>query len=363
MGNLASTQLNTTSDPALVLQQALQRREQQYSSITNPQQQLAARLGGLLGGGLVNVAQDRGFFDVNDPLLAKVSQIQGVYNDVASRIDPASDPAKFYSELQKAYSDAGLGREALAAAQEAQKAKTSGIDFQLKETQLFEKNPELLAGRITSALEAGNEPEANRLANLNARLTEDRELKLEKARTDIAKDKAYIGYQNRLGEQGRYKVERADPNRPELGWVRFDLTSKNPLQSAEAIALPESLADKLVPPPKGEAKSDKERAPLTQGYRDNQAAPNTSAPAAAPASTPVSAPPADMSAYNPAAYNQNAGTYRLDADPIIKMIADYAGQNKELLQSNPEFRSSITAAYENRKQELARMMGTGVRFQ
>ena len=363
MGNLASQQLTTQTDPDIIRRQILQDRERQLSGITNPQQQLAARLGGLLGGGAVNLAQGRGFFEVTDPLLTKVSQIQGIYNDVAGRVDPAADPAKFFSELQKAYGDAGLGREALAAAQEVQKAKTTNMDFQLKENQLFEKNPELLAGRITSALEAGNESEAMRLANMNARYTEDREMKLEKARTDILKDKAYINYQNRLSEQGRYKVERADPNRPELGWVRFDLTSKNPSQSAEAIALPESLADKLVPTPKGEKKSDKERAPLTQGYKDNQAAPNTSAPAAAPVSAPVSAAPVDMSAFNPAAYNQNAGTYRLDADPIIKMIADYAGQNKELLQSNPEFRSSITAAYENRKQELARMMGTGVRFQ
>jgi hypothetical protein len=194
-------------------------------------------------------------------------------------------------------------------------------------------------------------------------------MKLEKARTDILKDKAYINYQNRLSEQGRYKVERADPNRPELGWVRFDLTSKNPSQSAEAINLPESLADKLVPTPKGDKKDKPTQADadarIIQMRSGNT---TTSAPAAAPVSAatpaaPVSAAPVDMSAFNPAAYNQNAGTYRLDADPIIKMIADYAGQNKELLQSNPEFRSSITAAYENRKQELARMMGTGVRFQ
>ena len=132
MGNLASSQLNTQSDPALVLQQAIANREKQYASISNPQQQVAARLGGLLGGGLVNLYQDRGFFDINDPLLNKVSQIQGVYNEVASRIDPAADPAKFYSELQKAYGDAGLGREALAAANEAQKAKTTNMDFQLK---------------------------------------------------------------------------------------------------------------------------------------------------------------------------------------------------------------------------------------
>jgi chemotaxis protein histidine kinase CheA len=359
MGNLASQQLSTQTDPDVLRRQILQDREKQLSGISNPQQQLAARLGGLLGGGLVNLYQDKGFFEVNDPLLTKVSQIQGVYNDVASRIDPASDPAKFYSELQKAYGDAGLGREALAAANEAQKAKTTNLDFQLKETQLFEKNPELLAGRITTALESGNEPEAMRLANLNARLTEDRELKLEKARTDIAKDKAYIGYQKALAEQGKYSVDLLNKDNPLLGFKRVNTKTGE----IDFIPLPKEMVEQYTAPAKDAKKSDKEKAPLTQGYRDNQAAPNTAAPAAAPAVAPVSAAPVDMSAYNPAAYNQNAGTYRLDADPIIKMLSEYAGQNRQLLETNPEFAKSITAAYENRKQELSRVMGTGVRFQ
>jgi chemotaxis protein histidine kinase CheA len=359
MGNLASSQLNTQSDPALVLQQAIANREKQYASISNPQQQVAARLGGLLGGGLVNLYQDRGFFDINDPLLNKVSQIQGIYNDVAGRIDPTSDPAKFYSELQKAYGDAGLGREALAAANEAQKAKTTNLDFQLKETALFEKNPELLAGRITQALESNNEPEAMRLANLNARLTEDRDLKLEKARTDIAKDKAYIGYQKALAEQGKYSVDLLNKDNPLLGFKRVNSKTGE----IDFIPLPKEMVEQYTPTAKDAKKSDKEKAPLNSFETNTSTATNTSAPAAAPAAAPVSAPPADMSAFNPAAYNQNAGTYRLDADPIIKMISDYAGQNRKLLETNPEFAKSITAAYENRKQELSRVMGTGVRFQ
>jgi hypothetical protein len=358
MGNLASTQLNTQSDPAVVLQQALQRREQQYAAIQNPQQQLAARLGGLLGGGIVNIAQDRGFFDVNDPLLAKVSQIQGVYNDVASRIDPASDPAKFYSELQKAYSDAGLGREALAAANEAQKAKVAGMDFQIKEAQLFEKNPELLAGRITQALESNNEPEAMRLANLNARLTEDRELTLEAKKTAIAKDRAYIAYQNKLATDEKFEYKPVDPSNPLAGNWKFDKSGKT---DPQYVPVPAELAAKFAPPSKDDKKGKPEGKLDTSKYMTGGNTP-AAAPSAAPAA-PVAAASTDMSAPNPAAYNQNAGTYRLDADPIIKMISDYAGQNRQLLETNPEFRNSITVAYENRKQELARLMGSGVRFQ
>jgi hypothetical protein len=276
MGNLASSQLNTQSDPALVLQQAIANREKQYASISNPQQQVAARLGGLLGGGLVNLYQDRGFFDINDPLLNKVSQIQGVYNEVASRIDPAADPAKFYSELQKAYGDAGLGREALAAAQEGMKAKTANMDFQIKETALFEKNPELLAGRITSALEAGNEPEANRLANLNARLTEDRELKLEKARTDIAKDRAYINYQNKLSNDAKFEYKPVDPLNPLAGNWKFDKSGRT---DPQYVPVPAEIAAKFAPPSKDTKKTDKERAPLSSFSTTT----TTSTPAAPPA--------------------------------------------------------------------------------
>ena len=275
MGNLASQQLTTQTDPDVLRRQILQDRERQLSGITNPQQQLAARLGGLLGGGAVNLAQGRGFFEVSDPLLTKVTQIQGVYNDVASRIDPAADPARFYSELQKAYGDAGLGREALAAANEAQKAKTTNMDFQLKETQLFEKNPELLAGRITSALEAGNEPEANRLANLNARLTEDREMKLEKARTDIAKDRAYINYQNKLANDAKFEYKPVDPLNPLAGNWKFDKSGRT---DPQYIPVPADIAAKFAPPAKDGKKTDKERAPLSTFSNTT----STSAPAAAP---------------------------------------------------------------------------------
>jgi hypothetical protein len=276
MGNLASQQFTTQTDPDVLRRQILSERERQLSGISNPQQQLAARLGGLLGGGAVNLAQGRGFFDINDPLLTKVSQIQGIYNDVAGRIDPAADPARFYSELQKAYGDAGLGREALAAAQEGQKAKTASMDFQIKETALFEKNPELLAGRIEDALSKGNEPEANRLANLNARLVQDRELKLEKAKTDIAKDRAYINYQNKLANDEKFEYKPVDPLNPLAGNWKFDKSGRT---DPQYVPVPPEIAAKFAPPSKDTKKTDKERAPLNTF--SNTA--TTSAPAAAPA--------------------------------------------------------------------------------
>ena len=280
MGNLVGQSLNTQSDPALVLQQALANREKQYAAITNPQQQLAARLGGMLGGGLVNVASDKGFFDINDPLLNKVSQIQGVYNDVASRIDPASDPARFYTELQAAYSEAGLGKEALAAAQEAQKAKTTGMDLQIKEAQLYKSSPELLAGKIEDALKLGTpqgEAEAMRLANLKTRIDQDRELDIKAKETSIAKDRALIAQYQNQAASGKYKFELVDKDFPEKGWMRWDLTKGTP---PEYVPMPASLIStkSTTSTNKDGAKGDKK--PLSGFYGDVQVPPTDGKPRA-----------------------------------------------------------------------------------
>ena len=294
MGNLASQQLTTQSDPDVVRRQILAERERQLSGITNPQQQLAARLGGLLGGGVTNLAQGRGFFDVNDPLLNKVTQIQGIYNQVASRVDPTADPARFYSELQTAYSNAGLGREALAASQEAQKSRGSALDLQLKETQVLEKSPELIPGRIEDALKAGREEEAIRLANLKTRIDETRGLDIQKTKAEIS----------RINAQTREAQERIESGK--FDWKIIANAAGAPIgvqtinKKTGAIEFKEvdpAVAQKFLDfggakPADGAGKDNKERAPLTQGFRDNAAA-----PAAAPATqttwsgVPVQAPP------------------------------------------------------------------------
>lgn len=209
MGQSVSQQLGSNAlgygvDPDYLRSQILQQREKQFSAIQNPFQQAAARLGTVLGGGIANVVNDRGFFEVSDPLLTKVTQIQGIYNQVAGQIDPAADPQRFFTELQKAYSDAGMGQQALMAAQEATKAKGSSLDMQLKETQVLEKNPELIAGRIEEALKAGNEPEAMRLANLKTRLDETKGLEVEKTKADIARLKALTNEAKERIESGKY---------------------------------------------------------------------------------------------------------------------------------------------------------------
>jgi hypothetical protein len=150
------------------------------------------------------------------------------------------------------------------------------MDFQLKETALFEKNPELLSGRIEDALAKGNEPEAMRLANLNARLTEDREMKLEKARTDIAKDRAYINYQNKLANDAKFEYKPVDPLNPLAGNWKFDKSGRT---DPQYVPVPAEIAAKFAPPATDAKKSDKERAPLNTFSTTA----TTSAPAAAPA--------------------------------------------------------------------------------
>ena len=221
MGNLASQQLNTTSDPALVLQQALQRREQQLAAIQNPQQQLAARVGGLLGGGIANVTQGRGFFDVNDPLLNRVTQIQGIYNQVAQQIDPNANPVDFYNALQKAYADAGMGREALMASQEGQKSRVTSLDLQAKEMQALERDVEGIPARIQAAQEAGDDAEVQRLSNIYTRVVGDRELnkRVKEAQIDQAKSSAAA---NRATAEGKDIIYLTDITGQKLPYERKD---------------------------------------------------------------------------------------------------------------------------------------------
>ena len=194
MGQSVNQQLGT--DPDYIRSQILQRREQGFQQIQNPFQQAGARLGSLLGGGIANVVNDRGFFEVSDPLLTKVTQIQGIYNQVAQQIDPASNPEQFFTALSGAYKDAGMGQQALLSMQEAQKAKKENITTRATELALYEKNPEILTSELQSLapkIEAGDEKALQRyteLSNLLVRATNKQNLEEEVKRSEIDYKKA-----------------------------------------------------------------------------------------------------------------------------------------------------------------------------
>jgi hypothetical protein len=103
---------------------------------------LASTLGGLLGGGVVNVAQGRNFFESNNPVLRKASQLQEIYNTTAQSFDPNSSPGEFYKALQGNLAAAGFGPQAAMAAQEAYKYGQQEREMSLKERQVSaqEKN-------------------------------------------------------------------------------------------------------------------------------------------------------------------------------------------------------------------------------
>lgn len=189
MGQSVNQQLGM--DPDYLRSQILQRREQGFQQIQNPFQQAGARLGSILGGGIANVANDRGFFEVSDPLLTKVTQIQGIYNQVAQQVDPASNPEQFFTALSGAYKEAGLGQQALLSMQEAQKSRKENIVTQAAEFELFKKNPELITKELQAVLpgvEAGDPKATQRydeLSNLLVRATNEKNLEEESKRSDI----------------------------------------------------------------------------------------------------------------------------------------------------------------------------------
>lgn len=394
MGDLVGSRaLGINSDPSLVLQQALLNREKQFTSISNPQQQLAARLGSMLGGGITNLVNDRGFFEVNDPLLNKVTKIQGIYSQVASQIDPASNPEQFYSALQKAYAqDPELGQQSLMAAQEAQKAKRETIATQAAEATLYEKNPELISKELQGlvpAIESGDQKALqryNELSNLMVRATNKQNLADEATKTDIGYKKALTS------DVGRAKYD-AIPVYDEFGKrVGTDILNKNTgkieKQTTGIIDAPAPAASK-----KGETKERPDirnrdpnaiirndlgevvQAPSASNGNSwydtlfgnkNQAAPTPSVAPVRQAPTP--APMAtqgqgDMGAPNMAAYDQRTGVYNIQGDPIVNMLSNYASQNRQLLETDPNFAASINAAYQKRREELQAMLGRGVRIQ
>lgn len=130
------------SDPDVLRAQLMQQEMARYNQYQDPRMNLASTLGGLLGGGVVNVAQGRNFFESNNPVLRKASQLQEIYNTTAQSVDPTANPAEFYRALQGNLAAAGFGPQAAMAAQEAYKYSKEEKEMSLKERQVSsqEKN-------------------------------------------------------------------------------------------------------------------------------------------------------------------------------------------------------------------------------
>jgi hypothetical protein len=196
---LGNSQAMLGADPELYRQQLVQQEQQRIAAM--PQMnQLGATLGSILGRGGVNLAQGRGFFEVTNPVLQKLTQIQDIYSTSMKETDP-NDPMAFYKTLQQKFADAGLGQQSLMAATEAKKFE--GVDIKSKKdlTELYTANPGELANAIARAKDTGDDAALTKLTTLQDTIEKKRGL-------DLAKESAQINLANAQSEQARAAANR-----------------------------------------------------------------------------------------------------------------------------------------------------------
>lgn len=109
-----SAQQILQSDPEFVQRQLATQEAQRL----NPTGGAAGAIGMLLGRGVGNVTQGRGFFEPNTPGLQRVTDVNNIMKSV--RFDP-NNPAQYYQQVGVALQDAGYGDLAPMAFAEAQK--------------------------------------------------------------------------------------------------------------------------------------------------------------------------------------------------------------------------------------------------
>lgn len=126
-----SAQQMLQNDPEYLAKQLAQQEIAQFQNFQNPQIGLAATSGALLGRGIANLFNDRGFFDIADPALRRVSETQRIYSDVMKEFDP-EDPATSYGKMAKMFAEKGLADPARLAAAEAAKYRLQQEELGIK---------------------------------------------------------------------------------------------------------------------------------------------------------------------------------------------------------------------------------------
>jgi hypothetical protein len=226
----ASAQQILQSDPEYLRRQ-LQAQEMQR---INPTGSAAGALGALLGRGLSNVSQGKGFFQAPDYGLQRVSGVQGIMNSV--EFDP-NNPAKYYQEVGNQLRQAGFGDLAPLAFQEARKFTIEDAELGIKQARAgreareaaqknvdyYKKNPEQAEFRINELAEViktdpGNETalqEYNQIARAASEGAIEAASKEEKETVDLQKNKAQLAKYNKelkdaekFGPAERWDAER-----------------------------------------------------------------------------------------------------------------------------------------------------------
>jgi hypothetical protein len=241
------------NDPEYLARQLARKEIQQYQNFQNPQIGLAATSGAVLGRGLANLFGGRGFFEVSDPALRKVSEVQSLYNEAMQSFDP-TNPGTSYAQLATTLAQRGYGREAALAAAEANKYRKEAAAEGRAERTTKVQEGQLEVSRTRAEGEA--ETRAAQLKKIEAEL--EREKRLGKL-TDAQIEQIYANIDRQ--DEDKYNIQ----------------VSKDPLGNVTAVV----AVNKTNP-------SDFRVIPVQRGA----AAPGTTpAPAAAPAKPAANRPP------------------------------------------------------------------------
>lgn len=348
------------ADPELYRQQLVQQEQQRIAAM--PQQsQLGATLGGLLGRGISNVAQDRNFFEVTNPVLQKLTKIQDIYDTSIKASDP-NDPLSFYTNLQKNFASAGLGQQAMMAQVELKKFEDMNLKGEKLKTEVYTTNPQLLDAQIAKARAAGDDETANRLAEQRGQIQVKIDMDRQKEAADILYKQAATDAQRAQAEklrtdakEGKVQIVQTPggvgPNGitpPTISVFRDGkLESQTPVVGAAPTTPTEA-------PKKGE------RPPL------NSFSGNTVQPTPVPAPTATAtAPSAPMAATNTTVslYDQGTQTYKLTQDPEYLQIVQLAQANRQRLETDPAFQAQVQQAMNQLKAKRQSELGSFVKFQ
>jgi hypothetical protein len=270
------------ADPELYRQQLLQQEQARVAAMP-AQNQLAGTLGGLLGRGVSNVAQDRGFFEVTNPVLQKLTSIQNVYNRAMQESDP-NDPLSFYKNLQTGFANAGLGQQALMAGQEFRKAEEQGLKTESAKLDLYSKNPDLLQTQIAQFRDQGNDKKANELAGYLGKITAQQDLTRAKEVADIALRNAQTEAQKAQARRFAQEIES--------GKYDFKIYAANGVIPSHMAKINKKTGETTYEPLPKEALTPNPNAPETpKGEKPEAADWDKRAPVAAKAAQPVNSFP------------------------------------------------------------------------
>lgn len=150
-----------------------------------------------MGYNIANIAG--GLLGVEDPTLKRVSDIQSIYSETAKQFQDQNSP-EFYQALQKAYAERGYAQQAALSAEQALNVENTLIRNEAAKFELFSKNPELLDKEIAKATDAEDLEKVAQLEGVKKRVTEMRQLELDKTRAQIDAQKAQAAAQRATAE-------------------------------------------------------------------------------------------------------------------------------------------------------------------